>query len=142
MKKITLTYLAGYLLIGGLGLAFAPEFTLKLFFSTGEYGTIMPRVVGMFMLALGSLIASFVYFRDYRYYNYSVYARTFIVLFLYWLYTQTADPLFILLIGVVLIGLLPSMFEMIRSRNRAGILHSGGKMMKSLEEDKKMEREL
>jgi hypothetical protein len=54
MKRISLTYVASYLLMGGAGFAFAPALTLRLFFSNGEYGDVMPRVVGMFMLALRS----------------------------------------------------------------------------------------
>ncbi len=119
MKRITLSYLAGYLLIGGLGFAFFPELTFRLFLSNGAYGTVMPRVVGMFMIALSGMIALFVYHRDYKYYPYSVFIRTFIVLFLFWLFSGTGDPLFLVLIGIVLLGLLPSMYELARSSRRA-----------------------
>ena len=53
MKKIMLTYVASYLFVGGIGFAFVPALTLRLFLSNGDYGDIMPRVVGMFMMALG-----------------------------------------------------------------------------------------
>jgi hypothetical protein len=65
--------------------------------SNGTYGDVMPRVVGMFMLALGGLIFQFVRAQDYRYYLYSAFARTFIVLVLTTLYLRSHDPLFLVL---------------------------------------------
>ena len=118
MKRITLTYLAVYLLVGGLGFAFLPDFTFELFQSTGNYGDIMPRVTGIFMIALSGLIALFVYYRDYKYYPYSVFIRTFIVIFLFVLYFRTDDPLFLILNIIVLVGLLPSIYTLIRERLR------------------------
>jgi len=119
MKRLTLSYLAGYLLIGGLGLAFVPAVALKLFLSNGDYGDIMPRVAGMLMLGLGGLIAQFAYHRDYRYYAYSVYIRTFFVGFLGFLYLRSNDPLFLVLDAIILVGLLPSAYALIRDRGKA-----------------------
>ena len=51
--------------LGGLGLLLAPALALRLLLSTGGYGDIMPRVVGMFRLALGGVILQFVRARDY-----------------------------------------------------------------------------
>ena len=116
MKKATLSYLAGYLLFGGLGLAFLPAITLNLFQSNGEYGDVMPRVVGAFMIGLGGLIALFVYYEDYKYYPYSVYIRSFFVLFFFVLYFRSDDPFFLVLNVVILIGLLPSVYTLIRER--------------------------
>ena len=116
MKRITLSYLATYLLFGGLGLAFTPQLTLDLFQSNGDYGDIMPRLVGLFMIALSGLIGMFVYLRDYKYYPYSVFIRTFIVIFLFFLYARSDDPLFLVLNGIVLVGLVPSIYTLIRER--------------------------
>ena len=116
MKKITLSYLAGYLLVGGVGFAFIPELTLRFFLSNGEYDAVMVRVVGMFMIALSGLISQFVRFEDYKYYPYSVYIRSFIVIFLGGLYLSSRDPLFLVLNGIVLLGLLPSIFELVRGK--------------------------
>jgi hypothetical protein len=65
MKRLTLIYLTGYLLIGGLGLLLMPDVALSLLMSNGDYGDTMPRVVGMFMLVLSGLIGSFVGRADY-----------------------------------------------------------------------------
>ena len=116
MKKITFTYLASYLIIGGIGFAFIPELTLKIFFSNGEYGDIMPRVAGMFMVALGGLIATMTINQDFRYYVYSVYIRTAMTAFILWLFYVSKDPLFITIIIIVLIGLLPSWYTYLTKR--------------------------
>jgi hypothetical protein len=76
MQRLTLTYLASYLMLGGLRLLVVPGLTLRLLFSNGIYGDLMPRLVGLFMLALGGAVLQFVRARDYRYYRYTIVART------------------------------------------------------------------
>jgi hypothetical protein len=70
----------------------------------------MPRVAGMFMVALGGVIVQFVRARDYRYYLYAITARIFIVVALTALYFKTRDPLLLVLDSIVLVGLLPSIY--------------------------------
>jgi uncharacterized protein YjeT (DUF2065 family) len=84
--------------------------TLRLLQSNGSYGDVMPRLTGMFVLALGGVIVQFVRAHDYRYYLYTVFARSFIVLVQTVLYFKSHDPLFLVLDGIVLIGLLPSIY--------------------------------
>lgn len=110
MQRLTFSYVAGYLVLGGLGLLIAPTLALRLLLSNGSYGDIMPRVIGMFMLVLGGLIWQFVRAGDYRYYLYSTVARSFIVVVLTALYFKARDPLFLVLDAIVLIGLLPSIY--------------------------------
>jgi len=88
--------------------------------SNGTYGDLMPRVVGMFMLALGGLIFQFVRAQDYCYYLYSAVARTFIVLVLTTLYVRSHDPLFLVLDAIVLVGLLPSIYVAATKTARSG----------------------
>jgi pimeloyl-ACP methyl ester carboxylesterase len=52
LQRLTFIYLATYLLVGGLGLLAVPELTLRLLLSSGNYGDVMPRLVGVFMIAL------------------------------------------------------------------------------------------
>ena len=113
-KRILFTYLSAYLVFGGLGLAFAPDTALDLLQSDQEYGDVMPRVVGMFMVALGSLIGLFVLKKDYRYYGYSIVARTGIVAFLFYIYSIDSDPMFLVFNAIVLVGLVPSYVVLIR----------------------------
>jgi uncharacterized protein YjeT (DUF2065 family) len=117
MRKISWIYLASYLSIGGIGFAFIPEPTLRLFLSNGDYGDIMPRVVGMFMLALGGLIATMTINNDLRYYPYAVFIRTGMIVFLSWLYMMSKDPLFIVILSIILIGLLPSWYFYLEKSN-------------------------
>lgn len=116
-KKLALTYLTTYLAIGGVGFAFFPSQTLKLFFSNGDYGDIMPRIVGMFMCALSFLIYQIVKHEDWKYYITSIYVRSAIVLFLLWIYSKSCDPMFLVLNGIVLIGLIPSIIFYLRGKS-------------------------
>jgi len=58
MKRthMSLYYLIGYLIPGGTALLSSPQLTLKLFFSNTDYGDVLPRLVGMLMLALGIFV--------------------------------------------------------------------------------------
>jgi hypothetical protein len=57
--------------------------------------------------------------RDYRYYLYTIVARSFIVVVMTTLYFKARDPLFLVLDAIVLIGLLPSIYVAAQSA-RAG----------------------
>lgn len=116
MKRLTLIYLTGYLAVGGLGFLLVPDLALTLLLSNGEYGDVMPRVVGMFMLVLSGLIGSFVRRGDYSYYLTTIVARSFIVVTLSVLYVRTGDPLFLVLDAIVLVGLLPSIWVHVTTR--------------------------
>jgi len=116
VQRLTFVYLASYLIGGGLGLLLAPALTLRLLLSNGDYGDIMPRLVGVFMVALGGAVLEFVRAGDYRYYRYTIVARTFIVVALTALYFKARDPLFLVLDAIVLVGLLPSIYVAVRAR--------------------------
>jgi hypothetical protein len=103
-------------MMGGLGLAAVPDLFLKLFQSNQDYGDIMPRVVGMFMITLSGLIAAMLYFKDFKYYGFSIAVRTFIVLFLFVLYFLNSDPFFIVINIIVLIGLIPSYIIFVKDK--------------------------
>jgi uncharacterized protein YjeT (DUF2065 family) len=120
LQRLTFIYLASYLLGGGLGFLVMPELTLRLLLSNGSYGDVMPRLVGMFMLALGGVILQFVRARDFRYYQYTIVARIFIVVAQTALYFKTRDPLFLVLDAIVLVGLLPSIYVAFLARPAAG----------------------
>jgi len=107
-QKITLTYLVTYLAIGAIGFLLIPDQILDLFLSTGSYGEIMPRIVGMFMCALSFLIYRILKNEDWHYYSATIYVRSAIVLILSLLYYKSKDPMLLILLGIVLIGLIPS----------------------------------
>lgn len=109
-RKLSFGYLVAYLAVGGLGLALMPTMALQLLFSNGTYDDIMVRMTGMFMCVLSFLIYNMLRFEDWKYYPLTIYARSGIVLFLVFLYIRSGDPLFITVIGIVLIGLIPSVY--------------------------------
>lgn len=115
-KKLTLTYLSAYLAIGGIGFALFPAQILKLFFSNGDYGDIMPRITGMFMCALSFLIFRILRNEDWKYYPATIYVRSAIVLFLFWLFYKSDDPMLLVINGIVLIGLIPSIAVQLGNR--------------------------
>jgi hypothetical protein len=120
LQRLTFIYLASYLLLGGFGLLALPDVTLSLLLSNGSHGDVMPRLVGVFMIALGGAVLEFVRARDYRYYGYAIIARIFIVGALTALYVKSRDPLFLVLDAIVLVGLLPSIYVALRARLGAG----------------------
>lgn len=119
LKKLTLTYLSAYLVGGGLGLSLAPGIALNLLQSNQEYGDVMPRVAGLFMVVLGTLIGAFVVRSDYSYYSLTILVRTGIVGFLFVLYLIDRDPMFIVLEAIVLVGLIPSYFVLASERSNS-----------------------
>src|SRR2546427_321996 len=58
--RLSFFYLIGYLSLGGVGLLFAPEITLRLFGATTTYPPVLARFVGAFMVALAIVIAQIV----------------------------------------------------------------------------------
>ncbi len=117
MQRITMIYLSTYLLLGGVGLLLAPDIALRLLLSNGEYGDVMPRMAGMFMIVVAGFTGQFVKRSDYTYYGYTVLARSFIVIVFTALYWKTRDPLFLVLDGIVLLGLVPSAYVYLKSEN-------------------------
>ncbi len=99
-------YLGG----GGIGLVLFPDLTLDLLLSNGDYGSIMPRMVGMFMCAIAFFVYRILQFKDWKYYRTTIYIRGAITIFMGWLYYYAKDPLFLVLIAIVLVGLLPSIY--------------------------------
>jgi hypothetical protein len=124
MKRIGLTYLAGYLIGGGLALVFSPTFALKLLGSTGEYGTALPRLTGIVMVALGWLVAMVVKKRVEPLYVHTVLARLGILGVLGWLYGTTRDPLFLVLTFVVGLGVIVTTIGLFLSPSNAANFQS------------------
>ena len=94
--RLSLFYLIGYLVFSGLALLLAPQLTLKLLFSNGSYGDVMPRLVGMFVLTLGVLAAQIVRHRIEMLYTTLLAVRGGILVVLLGLYLYSGDPLFMM----------------------------------------------
>jgi uncharacterized protein YjeT (DUF2065 family) len=101
---LSLYYLIGYLISGGFALLTVPQLTLKLFFSNTDYGDILPRFVGMLMLALGVIVLQVVHHRVEALYTTTLIVRSGMLPIMLGLYLYSNDPLFITLLVVVGVG--------------------------------------
>ena len=101
---LSLYYLIGYLIPAGLALFVAPTFTLKLLLSNGSYGEIMPRLLGLVLLALGIVVVQIVRLQAERLYSATLIARSVILAGLLIIYPSSGDPLFLSLLLIVGLG--------------------------------------
>jgi len=114
--RLSLWYVVSYLGLTGLLLWFFPQQTLRLLLSNGDYGTVMPRMVGLFMFCLAIVIAQIIRLRAQPLYATTLGVRVvFLVGFLF-LYLKSRDPLFLVILGVVGFGVLLTGFNYLRER--------------------------
>jgi hypothetical protein len=104
--RLSLFYLATYLIGAGVALIFVPGLALSLLFSNGHYGDVMPRLLGVVLLALGVVVAQIIRNKVEALYTTTLAVRFAIVAVLVALFVYSRDPLFISLIVVVGIGML------------------------------------
>jgi uncharacterized protein YjeT (DUF2065 family) len=103
--RLSLFYLATYLLGAGIALILAPSVALTLLFAKGHYGDVMPRLLGVVLLALGIVIVQIIRHRLEVLYTTTLLVRVFIMLVLAALLVYSGDPLFISLMVVVGLGM-------------------------------------
>lgn len=103
--RVSLYYLATYLVGAGITLVVAPALALTLLFSNGHYGDVMPRLLGVVLFALGVVVVQIIRHRVEALYTTTLAVRAVIVLVLAGLFVYSRDPLFIVLIVVVGIGM-------------------------------------
>ena len=101
----SLFYLATYLLGAGVALIVVPSLALTLLFAKGHYGDVMPRLLGVVLLALGIVIVQIIRHRLEVLYTTTLLVRVFIMLVLAGLLVYSGDPLFISLMVVVGLGM-------------------------------------
>jgi hypothetical protein len=104
--RLSLLYLGSYLTLIGLGLLVAPDKTLKLLLSNGEYGTVFPRVAGMLMSGLGLSVFGIIRARASELYPATLLIRAYFLACLAVFYWMTTDPFFLVLSLIVAIGFL------------------------------------
>jgi hypothetical protein len=117
--RLSLYYLAAYLLGAGVALVAAPGLALTLLFSNGHYGDVMPRLLGVVLFALGIVIVQIIRHRVEALYTTTLVVRTAIQLVLIGLFIYSRDPLFISLIVVVGIGMILTGSSYLRDRRKA-----------------------
>jgi uncharacterized protein YjeT (DUF2065 family) len=104
--RLSLYYLAAYLVGAGVALIFVPSLALRLLFSTGHYGDVMPRLLGVVLLALGIVIVQIIRNQLKVLYPTTLIVRTLIMAVLAALLIYSHDPFFISLLVVVGLGML------------------------------------
>ena len=123
MKKtrLSLFYLAGYLIPAGLLLLFAPQFSTKLLFSNGEYGDVFPRLAGMLLIGIGILVIQIIRFRLEVLYTTTLAIRVFFCVCFVGFYAISQDPFFLVLLAIVAFGLiLTGTSYLLDRRSKAG----------------------
>jgi uncharacterized protein YjeT (DUF2065 family) len=114
----SLYYPATYLLGTGLALLLAPGLALRLLFSTGQYGDVMPRMAGAVILVLGVLVVQIIRHRVESLYATLVGARVLLCTAWMGLYFYTRDPFFLIVFGVVALGMVWTAVSLVRDRAR------------------------
>ena len=102
--NLSLYYLAGYLIPAGLLLLFVPEFATKLLLSNRTYDYAPFHLAGVLLLVIGILIVQIIRHRLAQLYTTTLVARALISATLLWLFVNTGDPFFAVVLGIVLIG--------------------------------------
>ncbi len=102
--RISLYYLATYLLFGGFGFLLTPRLAMELLLSNADFDHMILRVLGMFMIGLGFLIVQVIRLRV------SVlYASTLIMLGVFCIclmafFMMTYNLFFLIMLVVVVVG--------------------------------------
>jgi len=116
--RLSLFYLAGYLLPAGLALLFVPQFALNLLFSNsnGAYGDVFPRLLGGVLLALGILIVQIIRHRVDALYTTTLIVRAVLLSVMFALYLYSRDPFFISLMVIVGFGVILTLASYLSDR--------------------------
>ena len=102
--RISLIFVASYLLLTGLGLLLAPRVTLQLLGSSIDYGATMPRWVGMFSVALAAVIGQVLRHRLTVLYPLGFFMPGAMLFGFVALFIQSGDKMFLVIAAVVSVG--------------------------------------
>jgi hypothetical protein len=117
--RLSLYYLAGYLLVGGVALLLAPRETLKFLLSNGDYGDVFPRLAGMLASGLGLSILGIIRARSEAQYPNTLMVRAYFIICLATLYWMSQDPFFLVVFAVVALGAVLTFTAYLADRKRA-----------------------
>jgi hypothetical protein len=117
--RLSLFYLAGYLLAGGAALLLAPKETMQFLLSNGDYGDVFPRVAGMFATGLGLSILGMIRARSEAQYPTTLMVRAYFMICLAAFYWMSRDPLFLVVLVVVAAGFVLTFSAYLIDGNRA-----------------------
>jgi hypothetical protein len=102
--RASLVYLASYLSITGVAFLVMPHRALDVLQATGTYDDVFVRFLGAFMLAVATLVVQMIRHRLEVLYGTTLVIRAFFLAVIAWLYIDTRDPLFLMIFGVVALG--------------------------------------
>ncbi len=105
VARRSLWYVVAYLIGGGLSFFFAPQLTLSLLMSNGDYGTVFPQFTGLLMIALGLFVVQIIRLRLEMLYPTTILVRGLIFVCLVYLYVVSVDPLFLTVATIVGLGM-------------------------------------
>ena len=104
--RLSLYYLATYLWLGGIGLLFAPTLAVKLLLSNADYPAVMLQALGMFMIGLGIIVVQIIRLDIRTLHATTLIVRLFFLACLLFFYFTTRDPMFLVLLAIVGLGVL------------------------------------
>lgn len=116
LTHLSLYYLAGYLLSAGVALMLAPALALALLLSNGQYGDVLPRLLGVVLFALGVFVAQIIRHRLTVLYPTTLAVRAVILTVIAALYATSGDPFFLVLLGIVGLGFILTGAAYLRER--------------------------
>jgi len=115
--RLSLFYLAGYLTFAGLALLFVPTFALRLLLSNGAYGEVFPRMAGMLLLGLATLVIQIIRHRLEVLYPTTLAVRGFFLVTLIFLFVISNDPFFLVVFAIVALGVIFTGYSYLRERS-------------------------
>ena len=119
--RLSFFYLMGYLTIGGVSLLVAPQVSVQLLGSAGSYPTVMLRLVGGFLVALGLVILGIVRHRVEVLYPTTLAVRAVLLATILWVYADSRDPMFLWLAGIVALGMSLTAAGLVADRRAHGL---------------------
>ena len=102
--RISLFYLASYVVPAGLTLLLAPDLALRMLQSDTTYDAEPMRLAGIALTSLGVFVVQMIRLRLEALYSTTLAVRIFIVSGLAWLYATSGNPFFLVLVGIVGLG--------------------------------------
>jgi uncharacterized protein YjeT (DUF2065 family) len=104
LTRLSLYYLATYLIITGLLWLVSPAQTMRLMLATGTYDDVFPRVAGLLLLGIGVLVVQIIRLKAEIIYGTTLLVRSIFLIGFLGFYLTTRDPLFLVVLGVVGLG--------------------------------------
>ena len=107
--RLSLFYLAGYLIPTGLGLLLAPQYFIRLLLSNQQYSDAFPQFAGILMVGLGIVVLTVILYGNPIFYRMTLIVRIVLWTGIFSIWLRSRDPFFIVVLcvlgfGIVLTG--------------------------------------